>query len=494
MNMLKTTKVLCLAVAGWVGCAVGATCTIDDVKWSFDATSATEAKITGAVHTNDTTISGDLVFPSKVKSDTAGENATEYTVTSIGKEAFDEKTLITSITLPDSITLIGTGIGTSTTFYKCTGLKKAVMPGVIIVGRRAFGGCTALTDVEMPNVEQIGEMGFSGCNKLKDVSIPKIKLLNQGSSGKVLSGVAFTSIALADVSIIPSSCFENCESLKTVDGPHVTETYSKAFTGCDVLTDVVLPRITTLGAGTFRICTNLKNISMPRMKSFNRNANTGMIDSSALVSFKFPFTMTTNCYSRTSAGKNYSPFSCDVGACDKLEVIGIHKSSKLWMEMAASEEFYSTITNALLQHYDSSESFNSKLTIVPYGGSIIGANGIVWIYDDLNMPEGTVKLAAATNTTETVVIPDTLTIDGVEKRVTELEVSAFIDDPVVKKIQLGKYVETVDVYAFDGCTSLTTIGLTTAQEATLKPKLIEEYGEGRFTYQIVSPGFRIIVR
>ncbi len=479
MKLIKMKTVACrliLAAGGFASFRAAAattyTYTVDHVKWSYTIANDV-ATITSAVHADDTDISGDLVFPGKVKDDAAGEDATEYTVTKIGGEAFKAKTLITSIRLPESIVEIGS-LTSSSAFIDCTGLTNAIMPGVTMIGRRTFGGCSALVHVEMPKVQKIGEMGFASCNKLSNVFMPEIQLLN---GKEVFSGTAIPSIALPYVENLPPSVFNGCTKLWKIDIPLVKTIESKALNDCTSLSNIVMPRVTQLGDGSIRQCSGLENINMPRMEKFNgMDSKQGIIHSaSKLVSFKFPYTMTTNCYCSYN-GRDYSPFSCDKGNCSNLEVIGIHRSSPLWMEMTASEAFYDAMTNALLKSYSSDKVFSATATIVPYGGSVVGENGIVWIYDDLNMPEGTIRLAAATNVASEVEIPDALTIDGVEKRITEVEVSAFIDNPALAKVRLGKYVTHVGAYAFDGCAE--DLKIKVHEKSTdLIAELKDEYGD-----------------
>ena len=65
---------------------------------------------------------------------------------------------LTSITIPDSVTSIGTKA-----FYGCTGLTSITIPdGVTNIGWYAFSGCASLTSITIPDsVTNIGEDAFS---------------------------------------------------------------------------------------------------------------------------------------------------------------------------------------------------------------------------------------------------------------------------------------------------------------------------------------------
>ena len=63
--------------------------------------------------------------------------------TSIGYRAFYDCSGLTSITIPDSVTIIS-----EYAFYGCSGLTSITIPdGVTSIGYRAFDGCSGLTRV-----------------------------------------------------------------------------------------------------------------------------------------------------------------------------------------------------------------------------------------------------------------------------------------------------------------------------------------------------------
>ena len=70
---------------------------------------------------------------------------------------------LTSITIPNSVTTIGSGA-----FSSCTGLTNINIPdSVTFIGSSAFSGCTGLTSVTIPDsVTTIGNYAFDGCTNL----------------------------------------------------------------------------------------------------------------------------------------------------------------------------------------------------------------------------------------------------------------------------------------------------------------------------------------
>ena len=93
----------------------------------------------------------------------------QYSVTSISPYAFQDRSSLTSVTIPNSVTSIG-----QYAFQDCSSLTSVTIPNsVTSIGQYAFSGCSSLTSVTIPNsVTSIGQYAFSGCRGLTSVVIP----------------------------------------------------------------------------------------------------------------------------------------------------------------------------------------------------------------------------------------------------------------------------------------------------------------------------------
>lgn len=91
-----------------------------------------------------------------------------YRVTKIANYAFDSCSLLESITIPETVTLVGTSA-----FSDINTLKSAKFLGNIdVLGTYAFLRCKSLENVEIQGVKIIKSGAFAGCNSLSNLAIP----------------------------------------------------------------------------------------------------------------------------------------------------------------------------------------------------------------------------------------------------------------------------------------------------------------------------------
>ena len=85
---------------------------------------------------------------------------------SISSECFKNRTKLTTITIPDSVTRIY-----ESTFYGCTNLTSITIPdSVTSINKDAFYNCTSLTSITIPDsVTRIEDFVFYGCTSLTSI-------------------------------------------------------------------------------------------------------------------------------------------------------------------------------------------------------------------------------------------------------------------------------------------------------------------------------------
>ena len=128
----------------------------------------------------------------------------------INERAFSDCSELISITIPDSLTIIGWYA-----FYGCSSLKTITIPdSVTNIGWYAFSNCSSLKTITIPDsVTRIEDETFSNCSILTSIIIPD------------------------SVTSIGSLAFSNCSSLTEIIIPYsVANLNEKIFDGCDSLT------------------------------------------------------------------------------------------------------------------------------------------------------------------------------------------------------------------------------------------------------------------
>ena len=230
-------------------------------------------------------------------------------LTSIVTYAFDGCSNLASITIPGSVTSIGsTGINASSgVFSQCTSLKEVVFldsdktlflgcdtwsPGsgmfkncpleTIYVGRNLnykteasygyspFCYVQTLKSVTLSDkVTNIRDYAFTGCSSLSNINIPE------------------------GVTSIGSGAFEDCSNLASINIPEgVTSIGNYVFKGCSNLASINIPKgVTSIGTSAFSGCSNLASINIPEgVTSIGSSAFSGCY---SLSDFTIPNSVTS---------------------------------------------------------------------------------------------------------------------------------------------------------------------------------------------------------
>ena len=221
---------------------------------------------------------GDRVFYMCNKLKTAGPIGGGYDIEfgwteSISDYAFFQCTSLVSVSIPESITSIG-----SSAFYQCCSLTNITIPdSVISIGRGAFSACSSLTNVMIGcGTTSIESLAFSNCENLTDIFVA-----DNNQNYEAIDGVLFTKngteliccpggksgeyLVPEGVSIIGEWAFYRCLKLESIKIPNsVISIGAGAFDSCSSLTSVNIPNnVTSIGDCTFIACSNLQSITIP---------------------------------------------------------------------------------------------------------------------------------------------------------------------------------------------------------------------------------------
>ena len=171
-----------------------------------------------------------------------------YTVKKIAKSAFQGKTSLKAVTIPDTVTKIGFS---------------------------AFSGCTNLSDVSLSkNLESIGCRAFASCSSLIEIEIPKslrsASVSYYNGVSRIVGGPFYNS-GLTSVTFetgtdkVVGNLFHYAEKLENVALLDTMTTIGdSAFYGCKSLREIRLPnKLTAIEEEAFKDCTALKSIDIP---------------------------------------------------------------------------------------------------------------------------------------------------------------------------------------------------------------------------------------
>ena len=182
-------------------------------------------------------------------------------LTSIGDEAFCNCSSLTELVIPDSVTSIGGYV-----FYGCSSLTELVIPdGVTSIGNAVFYGCSGLADIHLSeSLTSIGNRAFRNCSSLTKLVIPDGVTSIGDAAFYGCSGL--TDIHLSEsLTSIGDEAFRNCSSLtELVISDGVTSIGGYVFYGCSSLTELVIPDgVTSIGGYVFYGCSSLTELVIP---------------------------------------------------------------------------------------------------------------------------------------------------------------------------------------------------------------------------------------
>ena len=446
----------------------------------YNITSETTVGVTcrgsyGQEYSNEYT--GSITIPSSVI-----YNGNTYSVTSIGNEAFNGCTGLTSVTIGNSVTSIG---------------------------EYAFCACRGLTEITIPNsVTSIGEDAFSSTawyNNQADGVIYINNVLYE-YKGTMPEG---TSISIKDgtVSISPSA-FSWCTGLTSITIPNsVVSIGDYAFSYCIGLTSVTIGNsVTSIGAEAFYYCdriavVNSHNTTAPQGAPFEKVVKQSAIlnvPSSALAS-----------YQSTDGWKDFANI-CEmaINGYYDFDVDGIYyriiSLTDLTVEVVAKDDTYNSYTGDVVipetVSYRNREfnvisigamafsrsvgltSITIPQTVTSIGNSAFnGCNGLTkLILEDgeesisgLSFPDSPIETLYWGRKTPVLFMQGntTLKVLTIGKFITEIGNSAFSGCTGLTEVTIPNSVTSIGSGAFKGCTGLTEVNI---------PNSVTSIGSGAF--------------
>ena len=174
--------------------------TVGDIQYEITGTNEVEVDSASTSATS-------IVIP-----ETIDYEGITYNVTSIDTWAFDSRTNLTSVTIPNSIVSIEKGA-----FYGCTGLTSMDIPNsVTTIDTGAFYNCAGLTSINIPNsITSIKTSTFYGCSSLTSITIPNS--ITSIGYGAFAYCTGLTSVTIPEsVTSIDDGAFNSCNNLTTL--------------------------------------------------------------------------------------------------------------------------------------------------------------------------------------------------------------------------------------------------------------------------------------
>ena len=371
--------------------------------------------------------------------------------------AFSNCGALTSVSIPSSITAIGSGA-----FYSCTSLPAVTIPGnVKAIEDSAFSGCTSLTSLTLENgIEQIGSSAFQHCDSLPSVSIP-------GSVETIGDSAFANNSALASVTLrnglknIGNGAFNSCYFLQSISIPSTTVSIGEsAFSGCETLPAISIPaRVESIGDYAFSGCIALNSLSIADgVKSIGESAFSSC---EALPAVSIPASVESIGASAFSYCKALNSLTIANGVRAIDDYAFSHCTALTEITIPAS---VTSIGKA---------SFGSCAALSAINVDV--ENAAFLSKDDTIYTKNMKTIVAVPGTsTGTFTLPDTVTAIGpgafygcssltsvpLSKGINAIGRSAFYDcSGLTGSLTIPGSVETIADYAFCGCDNLTSVTL-----------------------------------
>ena len=217
-----------------------------------------------------------------------------HEVVAIGDSAFEDRTDLRTVMIPDSVTEIG-----SCAFNNCTNLSNVTLSqNLKYMEGRAFGSCEKIPKIEIQkSLEWCGSTlydygPFGDCTGLKTVIFENGTTKILGHLFEKCTGLEEINIPNT-VTVIENSAFSGCTKLEQVNFSNkLTKIESYGFSDCTSLKKITVPdSINSIGNSIFQNCTSLTEVHLSNaLKEISSNTFNGC---KKLTTINFPSTLTT---------------------------------------------------------------------------------------------------------------------------------------------------------------------------------------------------------
>ena len=410
-----------------------------------------------------------------------------HEVVAIGNGAFEDRTDLRTVMIPDSVTRIEVWA-----FYNCNNLSNVTLSNNLnYMGEYAFGNCKKITKIEIPKSLDSSGGPFKNCDGLKMVTFEKgtteissslfedctgLEEIDIPDTVTVIENSAFNGCVNLLKIMIPDSvtrienwAFYNCNNLSTVTlSNNLNYMGEYAFGNCKKITKIEIPKSLDSSGGPFKNCDGLKMVTFE--KGTTEISSSLFEDCTGLEEIDIPDTVTVIENSAFNGCVNLSQITIpdtvtiiDKFAfydCEKLVSVNIPDSVTKIYDYAFDD--CSTLSNMTLSknlEYMGERAFGNctKITKIEIPKSLDSSGGPFENCISLKkvtFEKGTTKISrslfAGCNGLEEIYIPDTITVIGN---------NAFSSCTKLEQINFSNKLTKIESYGFYGCTSLKKITL-----------------------------------
>ncbi len=441
-------------------------------------------------------------------------------ITTIGNSAFDGCLNLVTVSLPETLTSIGTYA------FACTGLKSLSLPSqVTVIKDASFKQCESLTILVIPStVTAIESFGFNSCTSLTSLYIPD-SVTTIGSSAfyncpnlefvyfssgltSVTSNVVTQSLYTTDgsdeitkdaagikgnafvlagdkmVQAVPVSAGDDVKYVNngsgkvTIFGTGAMKDFVNYCTndrwGGAVNTVTVLPGVTTVGAYAFSKCQDLSSVNLPSTVSAIKTR--AFMECSALEDIELPDYVLFGDMAFAYSGLKTLTLPDHVTVTYGI----LYRSDSLTEIIVSPTSEYNSSDNGVLFSKDMSELIlypfgkTDKSYVIPSNVTTI-KNGAFYgsKIEQITIPNGVTcieRLAFCQSKITSVILPDSLTTmkDSVfhscsdlrsavlSAGITSVPVSTFSSCAALETVSMPSSLQGIEYGAFSGCESLAT--------------------------------------